>query len=349
MNKKGFVNMDRSVIRFVKEMQAGNEQAFTELYRAIYDDVFRMVYSHVHNQADAKDVTQEVFISLYHNIHRLNDPEAFPLWVQRVVFTRCTRLFRKRKDSLINDSDALTLSYEAEKELDFLPKEKFDNEREQELIHEMVSKLPLKHQEVINCVYFQQMSLKEAAQLLNRPQGTIKSQLYAARKELSAYISEYERKNQRKINFYDLGIPAATGWFSWSGISKYWVRIKSSSMFWKSGVGISTVAATVAFVATGISAYQIINTQGSQGNQPQVPIKQQEKMKEIEVFNRRINTPQDAYFALVDWGVTPTIAKNKSKQEIADMKKLVNILAKDQGIYWNRYLNEGWNIVFEVK
>ena len=96
--------MDRSVIHYVKEMQAGNEQAFTELYRAIYDDVFRMVYSHVHNQADAKDVTQEVFISLYHNINHLKDPEAFPLWIQRVVFTRCTRLFRKRKDSLMSES-----------------------------------------------------------------------------------------------------------------------------------------------------------------------------------------------------------------------------------------------------
>ena len=64
--------MDRSVIHYVKEMQAGNEQAFNELYHMIYDDVFRMVYSHVHNQADVNDVTQEVFISLDRKSTRLN-------------------------------------------------------------------------------------------------------------------------------------------------------------------------------------------------------------------------------------------------------------------------------------
>lgn len=339
--------MDRSVIHYVKEMQAGNEQAFNELYHMIYDDVFRMVYSHVHNQADANDVTQEVFISLYNNIHRLQDPEAFPLWVQKVVFTRCTRLFRKRKDSLMNEYDELSLSYEAEKELDFLPKEKFDNESEQRLIHELVEKLQPKHQEVINCVYFKQMSVQETAEFLNRPQGTIKSQLYTARKELSAYISEYERINQRKIKFYDLGTPTITGIFSWSAIRRYWKQFKSSSGFWNVGVGISTAAATVACIATGTSAYQLLKPHDIEPNND-VHITQQEKAEGIMIFNHWITTEQDAYFALLDWGNTPELAKTKSRQEIAEMKKIVDILSDKKGVYWERFIKEGWNEVFEV-
>lgn len=335
--------MDRSVIRYVKEIQAGNEQAFTELYHAIYEDVYRMVYSHVHNQADASDVTQEVFISLYNNINHLKDPEAFPLWVQKVVFTRCTRLFRKRKDSLMSENDALTLSYETEKELDFLPKEKFDNETEQALIHDLVSKLQPKHQDVINCVYFQQMSLKEASLHLNRPQGTIKSQLYAARKELSGYIAEFERKNQRKIKFYDLGTPTAAGYFSIANVYDLWQKVKTTTAFWKIAMGISTVAATVACVVTGITAVQMNETKTKDSG---IQINQQEKAEGITVMGQWINTPQDAYFALVDWGITPDIAKNKSQDEIDEMRKLVNILAKDQGIYWNRFIEEGWNTVF---
>lgn len=334
--------MDRSVIHFVKEMQAGNEQAFTELYRAIYDDVFRMVYSHVHNQADAKDVTQEVFISLYHNINHLKDPEAFPLWIQRVVFTRCTRLFRKRKDSLMSEGYALTLAYETEKELDFLPKEKFDNEREQELIHEMVSKLPLKHQEVINCVYFNEMSIQETAEFLNRPKGTIKSQMYAARKELSGYISEYERKNQRKIKFYELD----GGFLSLAPFYEMYQKLKASTLFWKFATGISTVAVSVACVVTGIHVYQINENKTIDSS---VQSNQRDEAAGIILLGQRINTPQDAYFALVDWGVTPEIAKTKNQAEIDEMQKIVNILKKDQGIYWHRFVNEGWNIIFEVK
>lgn len=337
--------MDRSVIRYVKEMQAGNEQAFTELYHAIYDDVFRMAYSHVHNQADANDVTQEVFISLYNNINNLQDPEAFPLWVQKVVFTRCTRLFRKRKDSLMSENDELTLSYETEKELDFLPKEKFDNESEQELIHELVEKLQPKHQEVINCVYFNQMSVQEASLYLNRPKGTIKSQLYSARKELSAYITEYERKNARKIKFYDMG---SAGFMSLAPFYALYNKIKSSANLWKISIGISTATAAVACVASGITIYQM-NQPHIADDKQEIQINQKEKAEGVTALGQWITTPQDAYFALVDWGVTPDIAKTKPQSEIDEMRKLVHLLSENNGIYWNRFINEGWNTVFEVK
>ncbi|MCI9525273.1 MAG: sigma-70 family RNA polymerase sigma factor [Erysipelotrichaceae bacterium] len=339
--------MDRSVIRYVKEIQAGNDQAFNELYRSIYDDVFRMAYSMVHNQADASDVTQEVFISIHKNLHHLKDPEAFPLWTQRIVFTRCTRLFRKRKDSLMNENNALTLSYEIEKDKDFLPKEKFDDEKEQELIHELVDRLQPKHRDVISCVYFKQMSLKETAGYLKRPEGTIKSQLYTARKELYGYIEDYERKNQRKIKFYDLGTSTTAGLFSWANIQQQWMRLKSTSMFWNLLVVSSTVVASIGFIGAGINAYHFGDEENNAVHEQGIQSKQQEVRDGIMILGRWIATPQDAYFALVDWGVTPEIAKTKDEKEIKEMRKIQEILFEEQGVYWQRFIREGWKTVFE--
>lgn len=337
--------MDRSVIRYVKEIQAGNDQAFNDLYHAIYDDVFRMAYSMVHNRADASDVTQEVFISMYQNLHHLKDPGAFPLWVQRIVFTRCTRLFRKRKDALMNDHNSMMLSYEVEKDKDFLPKEKFDDEKEQELMHELVGKLQPKHQEVISCVYFKQMSLKETADHLQRPEGTIKSQLYTARRELYGYIEDYERKNHRKIKFYDLGTPTTAGLFSWFNIQHQWMRFKSAASLWNLMMASSSVIAIVACFGAGSHIYHM-NEINQFGNQ-KMKVEQQERMDGVMILGHWIDTPQDAYFALVDWGLSPDIAKTKDKKEIADMKKVVEILSREQGIYWKRFIDEGWLTVFE--
>lgn len=339
--------MNKSVIRYVKEIQGGNEQAFDDLYQAIYDDVFRMACSVLHNQADANDVTQEVFISIYKNIHRLKDAEAFPLWVQRIVFTRCTRLFRKRKEPIMNENQARRLSYEAEKDKNFLPKEKFDDEREQELMREMVSKLQPKHQEVIICVYFEQMSLREAADFLRRPEGTIKSQLFAARKELYVYIKEYERKNQRKINFYDWGTPLTTGIISWSGLKAQWNLIKNGAKFWQTLMVSSSVAMTVTCVGAGVNIYRIANATEAPIEDVSSQPNQLQKYQEQNVMGKEINTPQDAYFMLVDWGGTPEYAKMKDPAEINEMRKLVTILESDRGIYWERFQNEGWANVFE--
>lgn len=343
----GWISMDKSVIRYVKEIQDGNDQAFNDLYESIYDDVFRMACSALHNQADASDVTQEVFIAIYKNIHLLKEVEAFPLWVQRIVFTRCTRLFRKRKESLMNENHVRTLSYEAEKDKDFLPKEKFDDEREQELMRQMVSKLQPKHQEVISCVYFQEMSLKETADYLQRPEGTIKSQLFAARKELYGYIKDYERKNQRKINFYDWGTPATTGLFSWARFKAQWNLIKSGMKFWQTIMISSSMVMTIACAGIGVNIYHISENQQVTNSDMDSQPKQQKKISGQIIMGRMINTPQDAYFALMDWGGTPEYAATKDISEINEMRKAVDILAKVRGIYWERFQREGWMSVFE--
>ena len=64
-------------------------------------------------------------------------------------------------------------------------------------------------------------------------------------------------------------------------------------------------------------------------------------------MGRMINTPQDAYFALMDWGGTPEYAATKDISEINEMRKAVDILAKVRGIYWERFQREGWMSVFE--
>lgn len=339
--------MDRSVIRYVKEIQAGNEQAFNELYESIYEDVFRLAYSMVHNQADASDVTQEVFISMYQNIHSLKDAEAFPLWVQKIVFTRSTRLFRKKKDSLMNEHHVRTLSYETEKDKDFLPKEKFDDEREMELMRELVGRLQPKHREVISCVYFDQMSLKETADYLQRPEGTVKSQLFAARKELYGYIRDYERKNHRKIRFYDLGTPTTTGLFSWAHFYEQWMLLKSTTVFWKLSIVTSSVIVSVACIGAGANIYRINGAQKESVYEIGSGSMPQDNTSGMMILGRWVETPQDAYFVLVDWGGSVDNAKKKDAKEIAEIRKAVDILAQERGIYWERFQREGWMDVFD--
>ena len=63
-----------------------------ERYR---DTVFRLAFTYLRNQADADDVTQDVFVKLIHSSHDFESDEHLRRWLIRVTINECKSLFRK--------------------------------------------------------------------------------------------------------------------------------------------------------------------------------------------------------------------------------------------------------------
>lgn len=77
-----------------------------------------------------------------------------------------------QEDAIVSDSD-------------FEEVEKHDTNQ---LIKDTVLSLPAKYKDVVLCVYFQEMTISEAAQTLNIAEGTAKSRLSRARKKLKEIL-----------------------------------------------------------------------------------------------------------------------------------------------------------------
>jgi RNA polymerase sigma-70 factor, ECF subfamily len=71
-------------------------------FRAIYDDYRNIVYnlalSYVQHAPDAQDITQEVFVKVYQNLHRY-DPAAASMktWIYRITINHCLDFLKARK------------------------------------------------------------------------------------------------------------------------------------------------------------------------------------------------------------------------------------------------------------
>ena len=63
-----------------------------ERYR---DTVFRLAFTYLRNQADADDVTQDVFVKLIRSSHDFENDEHLRRWLIRVTINECKSLFRK--------------------------------------------------------------------------------------------------------------------------------------------------------------------------------------------------------------------------------------------------------------
>ena len=155
------------------------DKEYIEIFRLFKNDVFRLAFSYTKNIADAEDVTQDVFIKLYHNFYLFKDKEHLKKWLMRVTINQCKTLFLsawKRKILPITDQEENTFYETLEIE---------NNE-----ILDAILKLPKKYRLVIHLYYYENYKISEITGILNIKETTIQTQLSRARSLLKDLLKE---------------------------------------------------------------------------------------------------------------------------------------------------------------
>lgn len=194
---------DERLTQIVKEVQKDIEQ-FELLYSYVIKKVYFWCYTIIGNEADARDMSQEVMIRIYKNIHSLKSPEAFTSWMYRLARNSCLTYIRNHKKTdvefLYNDN--YEESFEAnikEERIYRLPKESYDLQQTKDVVKKLIEKLPRKQKEAITLHYLDELKIEEIANILECPVGSVKSRLHDGRKKLQEKISNYQEENNVKL------------------------------------------------------------------------------------------------------------------------------------------------------
>ena len=70
---------DMSNTEAVQRLRAGDDAVFTQLYEQCYRMVYLQALKILGNEDEAQNVTQDVFITVFRSVDKLQDPEALPL------------------------------------------------------------------------------------------------------------------------------------------------------------------------------------------------------------------------------------------------------------------------------
>ena len=97
--------MSKSNTQLVRRSLLGDSRAFGELVRAHQAAIMSLVMGKIPRLDDAKDITQEVFIRAYMQLHVLQDPNKFSSWIRRIASNLC--LDKLRQMSRIDTSEAI--------------------------------------------------------------------------------------------------------------------------------------------------------------------------------------------------------------------------------------------------
>ena len=83
----------------VKAFKDGDEGAFDIIFEKYHVPVYSICYRFTRNEADARELTQDVFIKVYRNLRRFNERSKFFTWVYRITVNTCIS-FKRRNRSL---------------------------------------------------------------------------------------------------------------------------------------------------------------------------------------------------------------------------------------------------------
>lgn len=139
---------------------------FNYKYAQVHNVLFRIALSILKDYHKAEDVLQQSAIIGFQNYDKLRNTEAFKSWMVKILVNQCYKQFRLKKELTSNYWDDL------EEEKDILP----SLDTHITLIKE-IEKLDMKYREIILLRFYADLTIKEIADSLNVPKGTIKSRL----------------------------------------------------------------------------------------------------------------------------------------------------------------------------
>lgn len=172
----------------VRRAQAGDEDAFGVLMRSHYERVFRLVQSIVRDEHAARDVCQDVWLTVWRNLSRFRGESKFSTWVHPIAVRRAIDQLRSRRRWL--DRFLPILSDHAEGDgvpepaAEGDPRQSLEQNERQARFERAIASLPPKHRAVLALREIHGMSYDEIAKALECRRGTVMSRLFNARRQL---------------------------------------------------------------------------------------------------------------------------------------------------------------------
>ena len=158
-------------LRLAKRAIKGDEAAQLQLLKLYETQMYKVAYSYMRNEHDAKDALQDMYYQALKNIQKVKSPEYFKTWLVRIVINTCNQHKRKQKRIVLTN----------ELEHSVYTNELFE-------MNDTIAKLSIEQQQLIHLKYFKDLKNSEIATIQKISEGTVKSRLHTTLKKLRTML-----------------------------------------------------------------------------------------------------------------------------------------------------------------
>jgi len=170
------------------EKARSDPQAFGRLYDRNYSKIFGYVLKRTVSIDLAQDITSEVFFKALKHLGKFKwTGVPFSAWLYRIASNEIANHFKQqsRNQVLMEEAAAVSSQTSPSPEVEISRAEQeLQKHREFIALHEEISRLPEKYQEVIVLRFFEKKSIDEIGDILGKKEGTVKSLLHRGLEKL---------------------------------------------------------------------------------------------------------------------------------------------------------------------
>ena len=173
--------------QIVERALAGDADAFGEIVRRWERRIFALAYGMLGGEEEARDATQETFISAFRNLRGFRGEAKVSSWLHRIAINQCITRQRRAK---VRGETALADEMNGSGEPQLVapahesPARTAESRQRTEIVRRAVNTLPTELRQIVVMKEFEELTFQEIAEALDLPVSTVKSRLYTALRQL---------------------------------------------------------------------------------------------------------------------------------------------------------------------
>ena len=191
----------------VRQMKEGDKASFDLLYEKYRNTALRTAYLITGDRSLSEDIVQDTFVKIYLHCRELKNDSGFKAWMMQILVRTAYRNGKKASrempdEEVIQKADTGGIPSSLEQVL---------AREEAGAIAEAVRALPMKQRSVVVLYYYQEYRISEIAKILGCLEGTVKSRLHTAKKQLRRMLADesgigFVRDSDERNGGYEAGI-----------------------------------------------------------------------------------------------------------------------------------------------
>jgi RNA polymerase sigma factor (sigma-70 family) len=181
----------------VQRAQEGDTRAFDQLVRKYTPKIYGLVYNMTSNREDTADLLQDVFAKAYRSIGRFMGKSSFYTWLYSIAVNMTLNYLKKRgrhtkismddvDSGIQNDPDFIKVTTGSSN-----PLRDVNLHELQKRLNESMQKLSHDHRTVVTLYDIQGLQHAEISKMLGVSEGTVRSRLFYAHRQLQNYLEEF--------------------------------------------------------------------------------------------------------------------------------------------------------------
>lgn len=189
----------------IERLKRQDEAAFNELVRLYQGRIFRLVFRMIGDRAEAEDLAQEVFVTVFKSIETFRGESKLSTWMYRVATNHCKnrikylgRRARGKKKELDEYADATAIESATMNTSAQVPRpdEALSGKELEHFIQVALASLGDEHKTLVVLRDIENMTYEEIQEITGLASGTVKSRLHRARLALADKVRELQKQKR---------------------------------------------------------------------------------------------------------------------------------------------------------